>query len=75
MDVLERARKVEFPLLDFGGNLVKAPGDLRAFFLGDDAAIGKHRGMGLGRKNIVAPEALVEVDGGVYLLHDRGGGR
>jgi hypothetical protein len=23
----------------------------------------------------VAPEALVEVDGGVYLLHDRGGAR
>ena len=75
MNVLERAHKVEFAGLDLGRDLVEAARDLIALFLGDDAGIGEHRSMGLGRKNIVAPEALVEVDGGVYLLHDRGGGR
>ena len=75
MDVLERTGKVEFAGLDLGRDLVEAAGDLLTLFLGNDAGIGEHRGMGLGRKNIVAPEALVEVDGGVYLLHDRGGGR
>ena len=75
MNVLERAHKVEFAGLDLSRDLVEATRDLIALFLGDDAGIGEHRSMGLGRKNIVAPEALVEVDGGVYLLHDRGGGR
>ena len=30
--------------------------------------------MRLGRKNVVTPQPLVEVDGGVYLLHDLGDG-
>ena len=75
MNVLERPGEVEFAGLDLGRDLVEAARDLIALFLGDDAGICEHRCMGLGRKNIVAPEALVEVDGGVYLLHDRGGGR
>ena len=67
--------KSKVPRLDLGRDLVEAARDLVAFLLGDDAGRGKHRGMRLGRKNVVAPEALVEVDGGVYLLHDRGGAR
>ena len=75
MDVLERAAEVEGAGLDLGRDLVEPARDLFAVFLGDDAGRGEHGGMGLGRKNVVAPEALVEVDGGVYLLHDRGGAR
>ena len=75
VNVLERPAEVECASLDLGGDLVEAARYLFAFFLADDAVRREHRGMGFGRKNVVAPEALVEVDGGVYLLHDRGGGR
>ena len=73
MDVLERAAEGEGAGLDLACDLVEAARDLARIRLGDDAGLGKHRGMGLGRHDIVTPEALVEVDGGVYLLHDRGG--
>jgi thiol-disulfide isomerase/thioredoxin len=75
MDVFERAQEIEGAALDLGRDRIEATRYLLAVFLGDDAACGEHRGMGLGRKNIVAPEALVEVDGGVYLLLDCGGAR
>ncbi len=75
VNILERPGEGEGAGLDLGCDLVEAARYLLAFFLGDDAVVGKHGGMGLGRKNIVAPEALVEVDGGVYLLHNRGGAR
>ena len=73
MDVLEGAPEGEFAPLDFGRDRVEPARDLVRLMLGNDAAGGEHFGMGFGRKNIVAPEALVEVNGGVYLLHDRGG--
>ncbi len=36
----------------------------------DDAGRAEHGDMRLGGENVVAPQPLVEVDGGVYLLHD-----
>ena len=73
MDVLERAREFECAGLDLGRDLVEAARDLFASALRDDAGRAEHGDMRLGGENIVAPQPLVEVDGGVYLLHDRGG--
>ena len=39
----------------------------------NDALLGQHVGMGLGRRDVLAVKSLVEVDGGVDLLHDGAG--
>ena len=36
----------------------------------NDALLGQHVGMGLGRRDVLAVKSLVEIDGGVDLLHD-----
>src|SRR5450759_977452 len=41
----------------------------------NDALLGQHVGMGLGRGNVLAVEMPVEIDGGVDLLHDGAGAR
>ena len=73
MDVLELAGEGEFACLDLGRDLVEAGCDFFRLGFGQDAGRAEHGDMRLGGQNVVAPQALVEVDGGVYLLHDRGG--
>ena len=73
MNVLERAREFELAGLDLGHDLVEAAGDLLRLFGRDDAGRAEHGDMRLRGENIVPPQPLVEVDGGVYLLHDLGG--
>ena len=73
VDVLERAREIEGAGLHLGLDLVEPARDLLGFLLVKDAGRAKHGDMGLGGLNIVTPQPLVEVDGGVYLLHDLGG--
>ena len=44
--------------------------DLLRIVRRDDALLGQHAGMGLGRGDVLAVEVPVEIDGGVDLLHD-----
>ena len=73
VDVLERAREFEGPRLDFARDLVQAARDGLGVLRRDDALLGEHGGMGLGAGDVLAPQGLVEIDGGVDLLHDRVG--
>ena len=70
MNVLERARESELAGLDLGQDLVEAARDLVGLRRFHDAGRAEHGDMRLGGKNVVTPQPLVEVDGGVYLLHD-----
>ena len=72
MNVLERARELELACLDLGRDRVETGGDRIGLFRIDDAGCPEHGDMGLGGHDIVTPQALVEVDGGIYLLHDFG---
>ena len=73
MNVLELAREFELAGLHLGHDLVEPAGDLLRLFGRDDAGRAEHGDMRLRGKNVVPPQPLVEVDGGVYLLHDLGG--
>ena len=68
--VLERAREHEPPGLDLLEHLVEAGVYLLEVLLGDDALGRQHGGMRLGGADVLRRQSLVEVDGGVYLLHD-----
>ena len=72
MNVLERTRELELARLDLGGDRVETARDLLGLFRVDDAGRAKHGDMRLRGHDIVTPQALVEVDGGIYLLHDLG---
>ena len=48
-------------------------GDLFGVVCRNDALLGQHVGMGLGRHDVLAVKGLVEIDGGVDLLHDGAG--
>jgi hypothetical protein len=57
----------------FADDRVQAARDGLGVLRRDDALLGEHGGMGLGAGDVLAPQFLVEVDGGVDLLHDGGG--
>ncbi len=75
--VFERARKREAAFGDFRLNAVEPFTNLPRIGARDNAALGKHCGMGLGAGNILCVETLIETDRGVDLLHDlaRSGGK
>jgi hypothetical protein len=70
VDVFQRARKFEATLGDFRRDKVESRDDLRGVLARNDALIGQHAGMRLGAGDVLGRQRLVEVDGGVDLLHD-----
>ncbi len=75
VDVLERTREREAPGLDIGLDLLEPSVDRSHILTRQDARLAEHRGMGARTADVLAPEALVEIDGGVDLLHDGVGTR
>jgi len=71
MDVFERPLEVERALADLRQNRVQALADVFRVARGDDALRGEHRGMRLGRGDVLGKEVPVDVDGDVDFLHDR----
>jgi len=59
--------------IDLGADGLEALGDGGAVVLGDDAALGEHRGMGQGAGNILAIKPFIHIDRRVNLLHHRRG--
>ncbi len=72
MDVLERARELEAPRLDFALDLSKTPRDGLGVGGFDDALAGEHGDVGLRTGDVLGGELTVEVDRGVDLFHDFG---
>ena len=70
VDVFERPREREGPALDLALDLFQAGDDRRDIFLRQDAGLGQHGRMRQRAADILAPELLVEIDGGIDLLHD-----
>ena len=73
MHVLEAPLEFEVASRDLGFDLLQAADDRRTVGLADDAAGGQHPGVSLRSGKIFVGEAFVEIDGGVYFLHDRSG--
>ena len=71
MDVFQRALELEIALADFGQDRVEPLGDVLRIGRGDDAALGQHRGMGLGGGDVLGIHMAIDVDGDVDFLHDR----
>ncbi len=55
---------------DLAFDLLEAGDDRRDILLRQDSGLGQHGGMGERTADILSPEFLVEIDGGVDLLHD-----
>jgi hypothetical protein len=70
--VLQRTLEDEGAALDFRQHAVEAGGDLPRVVPGDDALLAEHGRVRLGGADVLGRQGLVEADGGVYLLHDRG---
>ena len=71
VDVLERGLELELALVDLLADARQAVGDGVAVRLRQNALLHQHGGMGERTFDIFLVEALVDVDRGVYLLHDR----
>ena len=69
VDVFELGALWNAVALIFGGDLVEAFEDRSGVGLADDALVAQHRGMRLGRGDILAPQPLVEADRGVDARH------
>lgn len=75
MNVFERAREREAPRLDLALDALESGTDGGHIVLGQDAGLAQHRRMRERASDILPPQALVEIDGGVDLLHDGVGTR
>ncbi len=73
VDVFERAAEGELAALDLRQDRVETLCDLFGVVRRNDALLGQHVGMGLGRHDVLAVKSLVEIDRGVDLLHDGAG--
>ena len=70
MNVFERARECECPGLDRALDSLEPLLDRGHIILGQDPGLAEHGRMGKRTPDVLAPKALVEIDGGVDLLHD-----
>ena len=75
MYVFQRSREFEVSSLDLGQDFVETLGDLGGLFRRKDACSLKHGDMRFRGFDIVPPEPLVEIDGGINVLHNVGGAR
>ncbi len=73
MDVLQLALEDEAAFGDLGRDLVEPLHNGIRVRLGDDPLLGQHPGMGLRAREVLLGQPFVEIDGGVYLLHDGSG--
>jgi hypothetical protein len=71
VDVFERDLELELSLIDLRADALQAVGDGIAVRLRQNALLHQHGGMGERAFDIFLVETLVDVDRGVYLLHDR----
>ena len=71
MNIFQRPRKSERARLDLARDLVQTSGDCYCVLRADDPAGRKHRHMRLRAADVLRRKAVVETNGGVYLLHDR----
>ncbi len=73
VNVLEFTFEGEAALVDLAADRVQTLEDGRAIGGGNDALGRQHRGMGGRAPEVFPRQALVEIDGDVYRLHDPGG--
>ena len=72
VDVFQRGLELELALVDLRADAREAVGDGLAIRLRQNALLHQHGGVGERAFDIFLVEALVDVDRGVYLLHDGG---
>ena len=70
VDVFERTREREAAGLDLGLDLLEPGAYGGHIILGEDAGLAQHGGMRERAPDVLPPQPLVEIDGGVDLLHD-----
>jgi len=73
VDVLELDPLGDSIALKLLGDLVQALDNRRRVRFSYDSLLAKHRSMRLRRGDVLAPQALVEADGGIDALHQVGG--
>ena len=75
VDVLEIDAELQLAAVDLAADLVET--GLNALVVGarDDALAGEHRGMGLGRRDVLPVEPVVEADRGIDPAHHIGRSR
>ena len=71
VDVFQRDLELELALVDLLADALQAVGDGGAVGVGQDALLHQHGRMRERAFDVFLVEALVDVDGGVNLLHDR----
>ena len=70
MNVFERPFEVERAFADLGKDRVQAFADVFRIGSADNALGGKHRGMRLGRCDVLSVKMPIDVNGDVDLFHD-----